>query len=117
MAKESETCASNSRKTSSICSVPICHSAHWHEPWRRRALSSEGAVGLTDSPGAKDPRKAIPITVSADTAPDLAWDRSEAVPTISQVLMAIRDIPINRYSFETTALFKANFDEWARQMR
>jgi NTE family protein len=61
--------------------------------------------------------KALLIIVNAETAPDLSLDRSEEVPTVSQVLRAIKDIPINRYSFETTELLKANFEGWARQMR
>ncbi len=39
------------------------------------------------------------------------------MPTISQVLTSIKDVPINRYSFETTELLKANFEGWAREMR
>ncbi|MCC7327198.1 MAG: patatin-like phospholipase family protein [Burkholderiales bacterium] len=84
---------------------------------RDRVISSEGPVGFTRSLGVKDLRKAVLITVSAETGPDLSRDRSEDVPTIAQVLTAIKDVPISRYSFETTELLKANFDEWARQMR
>ena len=57
------------------------------------------------------------IIVNAETAPDLSLDSREEVPTVTQVFRAIKDIPINRYSFETTELLKANFEDWARQMR
>lgn len=61
--------------------------------------------------------KAVLIIVNAETAPDLSLDRREEVPTVTQVFRAIKDIPINRYSFETIELLKANFEGWARQMR
>ncbi len=82
-----------------------------------RVISHEGPLGLARSLGVKAIRKAVLITISAETGPDLSRDRSEAVPTVSQVLAAIKDVPINRYSFETTELLKASFEEWARQMR
>lgn len=61
--------------------------------------------------------KAVLIIVNAETAPDLSLGRREAVPTVTQVFRAIKDIPINRYSFETIERLKANFEGWARQMR
>lgn len=62
-------------------------------------------------------RKAVLIIVNAETTPDLSLDRSEEVPTAGEVFRAIKDIPINRYSFETIELFKAGFEGWARQLR
>jgi len=62
-------------------------------------------------------RKAVIIVVNAETAPDYALDRQEDVPTVNQVMRAIRDIPINRYSFETTELLRANFEHMADRMR
>ncbi len=38
-------------------------------------------------------RKAAIIVVNAETAPGYALDRQENVPTVTQVLRAIRDIP------------------------
>ncbi len=61
--------------------------------------------------------KAVLVIVNAETSPDLALDRREEVPTIVQVFRAIKDIPINRYSFETIELFKANLENWSRQLR
>ncbi|HSN38893.1 MAG TPA: patatin-like phospholipase family protein [Burkholderiales bacterium] len=82
-----------------------------------RAILHEGPLGLAQSLGVKEIRKAVLITVSAETGPDLSRDRSESVPTVSQVPTAIKDVSINRYSFETTELLKSSFDEWAKQMR
>jgi len=62
-------------------------------------------------------RKVLLIIVNAETAPDLSLDRREEVPTITQVFRAIKDIPINRYSFETIELLRANLDGWAKQIR
>lgn len=61
--------------------------------------------------------KAVLIIVNAETSPDLTLDRHEEVPTVVQVFRAIKDIPINRYSFETIELFKANLENWSRQLR
>lgn len=38
-------------------------------------------------------------------------------PAAIRRLLAIRDIPINRYSFETTELLRANFEHLADRMR
>lgn len=61
--------------------------------------------------------KAVLIVVNAETTPDLSLDRREDVPTVFQVFRAIKDIPINRYSFETIELLKANFEGWAKRVR
>lgn len=61
--------------------------------------------------------KAVLVIVNAETAPDMALDRREEIPTAVQVFRAIKDIPINRYSFETIELFKANLETWSRQLR
>lgn len=59
-------------------------------------------------------RKAVLIMVSAETPPSRRLDRSEAVPSIVQVIRNVRHITIGRYSFETTELFKARFEALAR---
>ena len=53
--------------------------------------------------------------VSAETRPDLSLDRVEAVPTAFQVIRNVKDIPINRYSFETTELFKSQIENRVRR--
>lgn len=82
-----------------------------------RVISQEGPLGLARSLGVKEIRKAVLITVSAEAGPDLSLDRSEAVPTVTQVLKAVKDVSINRYSYETVELLRANFEDWTRQMR
>jgi NTE family protein len=82
-----------------------------------RVASHDGPLSLARAMRLDRFRKAVLIIVNAETAPDLSLDRREEVPTVTQVFRAIKDIPINRYSFETTELLKANFEGWARQMR
>ncbi|MBU0593760.1 MAG: patatin-like phospholipase family protein [Gammaproteobacteria bacterium] len=82
-----------------------------------RVASHDGPRSLAHAMRLDRLHKAVLIIVNAETAPDLSLDRREEVPTVTQVFRAIKDIPINRYSFETTELLKANFENWARQMR
>ncbi len=82
-----------------------------------RVASGDGPLDLARALRLERLRKAVLIVVNAETAPDLSLDRREAVPTITQVFRAVKDIPINRYSFETIELLKTNFEDWARQMR
>lgn len=80
-----------------------------------RLLLQQGPQRIARELGSESLRKVVLIKVSAETPPDLSLDRIEAVPTIAQVIRNVKDIPINRYSFETTALFRAQFDNWAQR--
>lgn len=82
-----------------------------------RVIPLDGAQDLMQSLGMQSVRRAVLIMVNAETGPDFSRDRSEAVPTVSQVVRAIKDVPINRYSFETRELLEANLEAWARQIR
>ncbi|MHB1236840.1 MAG: patatin-like phospholipase family protein [Gallionella sp.] len=82
-----------------------------------RVPAEENSLRLAQALGAPALRKVVLIMVSAETQPDLSLDRVESVPTIFQVIRNVKDIPINRYSFETTELFKTHFDAWARRGR
>lgn len=82
-----------------------------------RLTTEGGPTGLARAMELGRLRKAVIIVVNAETAPDHALDRQEEVPTVAQVIRAIRDIPINRYSFETTELPRASFEGWAGKMR
>lgn len=82
-----------------------------------RVASGDGPQALARAMRLERLRKAVLIVVNAETAPDLSLDRSEVVPTVTQVFRAVKDIPINRYSFETIELLKTNFEDWARQIR
>ena len=74
-----------------------------------RTLTERDPRQLTHALGETALRKALLITVSAETPPSRRLDRSEAVPSMFQVIRHVKDIPIGRYSFETTELFKARF--------
>lgn len=79
-----------------------------------RALLERDPRRLPRSLGVAALRKVVLISVNAETRPGRQLDRSEAVPSIFQVLRNVKDIPIGRYSFETTELFKARFEALAR---
>lgn len=76
-----------------------------------RILAERNPQRLTRALGAPALRKVVLIMVSAETRPDLSLDRVGAVPTVFQVIRNVKDIPINRYSFETTELFKAQIED------
>lgn len=80
-----------------------------------RILAEGGAPGAGHAPMARAARKVVLIMVSAETRPDLSLDRIDVVPTVFQVIRNVKDIPINRYSFETTELFKAQVESQARR--
>lgn len=82
-----------------------------------RVANHRDARGLAEAMGLGRFRRAVLIVVNAETTPDLSLDRSEDVPTAGEVFRAIKDIPINRYSFETIELFRAGLEDWARQLR
>ncbi|PWB53111.1 MAG: hypothetical protein C3F18_07855, partial [Nitrosomonadales bacterium] len=82
-----------------------------------RVASGDGPLNFARAMRLGRFNRAVLIIVNAETAPDLSLDRREEVPTVTQVFRAIKDIPINRYSFETTELLKVNFEGWARQLR
>jgi NTE family protein len=77
----------------------------------------EGAWSLVQRVGIADVRKVVFIVVHASTGPDLRWNRSAAVPGLGQVLQALKDIPIDRYSFETKELLAASFERWAAEIK
>lgn len=79
-----------------------------------RALLERDPQRLPHAVGVAALRTVVLITVSAETRPSRRLDRNEAVPSIFQVIHNVKDIPIGRYSFETTELFKARFEALAR---
>lgn len=81
----------------------------------RTVADRDAQVRLADALGVAALRKVVLIVVSAETRPDLSLDQIEAVPTIFQVIRNVKDIPINRYSFETTELFKAQVENGVRR--
>ncbi len=77
----------------------------------------DGAWSLAQRIGIADVRKVVFIVVHASTGPDLRWGRTAALPGLGQVLQAVKDIPIDRYSFETKELLAANFERWAADIK
>jgi NTE family protein len=77
----------------------------------------EDAWTLVQALGIADVRKVVFIAVNASTAPDPRWSRASRLPGIGQVLRAFKDIPIDRYSFETKELLAASFERWAADIR
>ena len=67
--------------------------------------------------GIADVRKVVFIVVHASTGPDLALNKMAAIPGVGQVLRAFKDIPIDRYSFETKQLLISSFGPWAADIK
>lgn len=66
--------------------------------------------------GVKNIRKFVILTVNAETSPDVLEFRSDHVPAISKALSSLIDIPINRYSFDTTTLIKMGVAKWQQEL-
>lgn len=77
----------------------------------------DGAWTLVQRLGIADVRKVVFIVVNASTGADPAWSRASALPGIGQVLRAFKDIPIDRYSYETKELLAASFERWAADIQ
>lgn len=55
------------------------------------------------------------IVVNAAFRGDRGWDHHRKPPNIVQVTMALGTVPMNRYSFETLELLKANARQWEKE--
>lgn len=75
-----------------------------------------GGVGGRQS-GFRGVRRAVFIVVDAESKPDLGPDRSGDVPTLTQQLKAVSDIPLNRYSFETRELLRSSLEQLRAEFR
>jgi len=67
--------------------------------------------------GAKQIRKLVYLTVSAETAPDLSQYVLSDIPGLSRVSRALIDIPINRYSTDTFQLMRQAVEQWKLELR
>lgn len=76
-----------------------------------------GAWNLSRSIGITDVRKAVFIVVNASGAADRSFARRGAIPGLLTVLGVSKDIPLDRYSFETKELLRASFESWAADIR
>jgi NTE family protein len=66
------------------------------------------------SAGLRPVRKVVFIMVNAETEGDRSPDKSADVPTFRQVLRALVDVPINRYSYETQVFGRQSAEAWQR---
>jgi NTE family protein len=67
--------------------------------------------------GVKNIKKFVILSVNAETTPDVMEFRSDHVPVISKALGSLIDIPINRYSFDTTTLIKMGVEKWRDELK
>lgn len=67
--------------------------------------------------GAKKIQKLVYLMVSAETMPDLNHYKLDVLPSLTRVLNALIDIPINRYSDDTVELMRQAVTEWRAQLR
>jgi NTE family protein len=67
--------------------------------------------------GVKNIKKFVILAVNAETTPDVMEFRSDHVPVISKAMSSLIDIPINRYSFDTTTLINMGVERWQAQLK
>ncbi|SLM48376.1 conserved membrane protein of unknown function [Nitrospira japonica] len=66
--------------------------------------------------GVKKVRKLVFLMVSAETDPDLSHYELDELPSLTRVLNALVDIPINRYSDDTLELMRQAVVQWQVQL-
>jgi NTE family protein len=67
--------------------------------------------------GVKNVRKLVILAVNAETSPDVMEFRSDHIPVLSKAMSSLIDIPINRYSFDTTTLITMGVDKWKAELK
>jgi NTE family protein len=67
--------------------------------------------------GVKKVRKLVFLMVSAETDPNLSHYKLDELPSLTRVLNALVDIPINRYSDDTLELMHQAVAQWQGQLR
>jgi NTE family protein len=77
----------------------------------------DGAWSLAQRIGIADVRKVVFVVVHASTGSELSWNRTAELPGLVEMLRAVKDIPIDRYSFETKELLAASFERWADDVK
>ena len=66
--------------------------------------------------GVKTIRKLVYLMVSAETDPDVSQYKLDELPSLTRVLNALIDIPINRYSDDTFELMGLAVPKWRAQL-
>jgi NTE family protein len=67
--------------------------------------------------GLKNMKKFVILAVNAETSPDVMEFRSDHVPVLSKAMSSLIDIPINRYSFDSTTLIKFGVEKWRTELQ
>ncbi len=67
--------------------------------------------------GVKNIKKFVILAVNAETSPDVLEFRSDHIPVISKAMGSMIDIPINRYSFDTTTLVHMGVAKWKDELK
>ncbi|HSC56226.1 MAG TPA: hypothetical protein VLC51_03435, partial [Nitrospira sp.] len=67
--------------------------------------------------GVKNVKKLVILAVNAETSPDVMEFRSDHVPVLSKAMSSLIDIPINRYSFDTTTLITMGVEKWKAELK
>ena len=87
----------------------------------RGIIEGSGVQGnfekLLVAAGVKNVRKLVILAVNAETTPDVMEFRSDHVPVLSKAMSSLIDIPINRYSFDTTTLINMGVDKWKAELK
>jgi NTE family protein len=80
-------------------------------------LMMDGAWNFSRSVGIAEIRAVVFIVVNASNETDRSYAREGGIPGLLTVLNVTKDIPLDRYSFETKELLRANFAQWAADVK
>jgi NTE family protein len=87
----------------------------------RGIIEGSGVQGnfekLLAAAGVKNVRKLVILAVNAETSPDVIEFRSDHIPVLSKAMSSLIDIPINRYSFDTTTLINMGVEKWKAELK
>jgi NTE family protein len=87
----------------------------------RGIIEGSGVQGnfekLLAAAGVKNVKKLVILAVNAETSPDVMEFRSDHVPVLSKAMSSLIDIPINRYSFDTTTLITMGVEKWKAELK
>jgi len=87
----------------------------------RGIIEGSGVQGnfekLLVAAGVKNVKKLVILAVNAETSPDVMEFRSDHVPVLSKAMSSLIDIPINRYSFDTTTLITMGVEKWKAELK
>ena len=79
-------------------------------------IAAKGGVWekITDDLDPETIRKMVIIVVNSATPRDKGWDQRQQPPRAVQVAVALGNVPMQRYSFDTLELLKESVAEWQK---